>query len=262
MHLVQKLKNALRFRYKYVTFFGPIRTVQLQVAKWLKKEYFVMRLPGYDHPIFMRPGTTDAKTFLKIFKDEEYALPYPSPDAGLVIDGGANAGYSTLYFAHRFPNAKIIAVEPETTNYELMVKNTQPYPNVMPVHAAIWDKNARLKIDNPNAGKWAFRVSEAAQTASAMVEAVTIDDLLKLCDQDEISILKLDIEGAEKEVFEGDYERWMHKVNVIVIELHEWIRSGCHAAFFGATSRYAPKQIKRGENHMLTLTHDVPVSTQ
>lgn len=262
MSIVNKIRNGLRFRYKYLSFFGPLRVIQIQLAKLLKKDYITIHLPGYAHPIFIRPGTTDAKTFLKIFKDVEYGLPYPDSEVSFIIDGGSNAGYSTLYFAHRFPNAKIISVEAEASNYELVVKNTRLYPNIIPLHAALWHRNAMLKIDNPNAGKWAFRVSEADQERTSMVKAVTIDELLESYQGQEISILKLDIEGAEKELFESGYERWLNQVEVLVIELHEWMRPGCRAAFFGATDPYAPKQLKKGENLMLTFTHDAPVSHQ
>jgi len=115
-----------------------------------------------------------------------------------------------------------------------------------------------LKIANPNAGKWAFRVSEADQERVPMVKSVTIDELVESYQAQEISILKLDIEGAEKELFEGEYEGWLNKVEVLVIELHEWMRPGCHAAFFGAIDPYAPKRLKKGENLMLTFTHEAP----
>ena len=43
----------------------------------------------------------------------------------LYIDAGANIGLTSIYFANKFPNAKIVALEPEIDNYIILQKNIQ-----------------------------------------------------------------------------------------------------------------------------------------
>jgi hypothetical protein len=54
---------------------------------------------------------------------------------------------------------------------------------------------------------------------------------------DRIDILKIDIEGAEKEVFESS-SKWIDKVSVIMTELHDQIRPGSARAFSEATQGF------------------------
>ena len=66
---------------------------------------------------------------------------------------------------------------------------------------------------------------------------------------DEIDLLKIDIEGAEKEVFGApDVDEWLSKVKVLTIELHDRMKRGCSYEFFKAMSKYHWHFALRGEN--------------
>ncbi|GHT40273.1 hypothetical protein FACS189443_0370 [Planctomycetales bacterium] len=52
-----------------------------------------------------------------------------------------------------------------------------------------------------------------------------------------IDVLKIDVEGSEKEIFENSDE-WIDFVNVFLIELHDRIKPGCAKAFFNAINRF------------------------
>jgi hypothetical protein len=68
-----------------------------------------------------------------------------------------------------------------------------------------------------------------------LVDAIDIDTLLHNSGFDRISILKVDIEGAEVEVFSKDCQKWIDKVDSIVIELHDdECRRVFHEAVAGA----------------------------
>ena len=72
-----------------------------------------VRIPGYDFPVLVRPCTADVSTFKKIFVWRGYDLHYPFQPR-VILDAGANIGLSSIWFARRFPDARVIAVEPET----------------------------------------------------------------------------------------------------------------------------------------------------
>lgn len=63
-------------------------------------------------------------------------------------------------------------------------------------------------------------------------------------------ILKMDIEGAEKEVF-SNHPVWMSKIGMIVIELHDKIKVGCNRAFYLATDDFVKSEFRNGENVFL-----------
>ena len=63
-----------------------------------------------------------------------------------------------------------------------------------------------------------------------------------------IDILKMDIEGAEKEIFEFGYANWIPKVKVMIVELHDRYKEGCSKAFFKTMGEYEFSSRIRGEN--------------
>ncbi len=66
-----------------------------------------------------------------------------------------------------------------------------------------------------------------------------------------IDILKLDIEGAEQELFESDSDTWLDRVNALIVELHDRLRPGCSDAFYRAIRRHNFARLYRGEHVLL-----------
>ena len=75
---------------------------------------------------------------------------------------------------------------------------------------------------------------------------------MKKMDWDHIDILKLDVEGAEKEIFSSNYEDWLPKTKVLIIELHDRMRKGCSKVVFSAISEYNFSLDISGENLVFT----------
>jgi len=182
---------------------------------------------------------------------QQYDLPFVNHSPRLIIDGGANVGFATRFFAHKFPQARILAVEPDPSNFALLVENTARLPNVTPLQAAIWSRTAGMDLENPSAPGWSRRVRETG-TAAGGVQAVTIPDLLELAKLDQIDVLKLDIEGAEVELFSQGSGDWLDRVETIVVELHDRFRPGCAEAFYGAIRGHGFQEWRKGENLFLT----------
>jgi FkbM family methyltransferase len=209
-------------------------------------------LPELRAPIWLRQASTDAATFEQVFLHKQYHFPMPQQPR-VIIDGGANIGLASIAFALRFPGAKIIAVEPAESNFEMLTRNTAAYPSITPVHAAIWPERGWLGVADPGLGQWGIQVHADPAAGAERCPAIPIRDLLDKAGSAEIDLLKLDIEGAEEELFSREYEEWIERVNMIVIETHEHIRHGSSAPFERAmasgrfTRRYA-----WGELHVLT----------
>ena len=212
------------------------------------EEVFAVFVPEIRTPIYLRSHTSDIPTFSQIFASNEYELPY-NTRANLIIDGGANAGYTTVYFANRFPEARIIAVEPEASNVKMLRRNTSSYPNVTILETAIWNKHSKLSIENPKDDKWAFRVVEG-DTEECSVSALTVDEIMRLSGHSTIDILKLDIEGAEKEVF-SECEKWLGNVHVLMIELHDHLKPGCSGTVYSALAKYDFSESRNGTTVIL-----------
>ncbi len=182
--------------------------------------------------LIVRKYTTDRHIFRQIFISNDCRIPVKiKPE--LIIDGGANVGYSSLWFMKKYPGAKIMAIEPEDSNYKVLEANTKRWKNIIPIRAGMWHKNTFLKIVDDGTGEWGFRTEEVNSEKGATLKAITVDEILKQSGCDKIDILKIDIEGAERELFSKNYS-WMDKVNILVIELHDRLKPGCSESFYSA----------------------------
>lgn len=234
-------------------------------AKWNDAcDLFQTQRSDVRHPFWLRMWSSDVSTYKQIFVKEEYKFPL-SQQPDVIVDAGANIGLATIYFANKFPQAKIIAIEPQLSNYKLLRENVAPYPNVIPVQAALWHEDGSVNIVDPGRGHWGF-MAEAAERDSQSesesesktefgefchaVEAISVDKLLSDFELEKIDIFKIDIEGAEKEVF-TQTSSWIEKVRVLIVELHERIKPGCHRNFYNAVRGFA-SEWHRGENVFLS----------
>lgn len=182
----------------------------------------------------MRRLETDYKVFEDVFINETYKVNTKSKPK-LVIDAGANVGYSSVYFANRYPSARIIAIEPESDNYRLLKRNVGPYHQVSTVQTALWDRVIPFHVTNQNSGAWAFQVEEAKVADPGLTTTTTLNRLIAASREQFIDILKIDIEGAERHVFHSNLE-WLDYVGTIVIELHDWIVPGSSNSMWSAIS--------------------------
>jgi FkbM family methyltransferase len=217
-----------------------------------------LNLKDWNQTVFLRAGTTDWYCLKKVLIYKEYETPFPI-NARVIIDAGANIGMASLYYSRTYPNAKIIAIEPEQSNFELLIKNCKELDNVFIIKAALWGKNQKLEITDANSDKWAFSVKESTQHSSAdpvefnEVTALTIHSILRDFQFENIDILKLDIEGAEKVLFEENSESWINHIKQIAIELHDRYIPGCAKSFYKALIKHNFTQENRGENIFIRI---------
>ena len=214
-------------------------------------EYRVLQIDGLKNPFIFRPIYADIFVIRSIFGFEEYELP-PIKDfqPKLILDCGGNIGCAALYFAIKYPAAQIYSVEPEKNNFSLLQYNTFLYKNIHAINSALWDKVAFVGVEKDDGlNELAFNVFETTADNPNALRTITVSKLLAASGFDEIDLLKIDIEGAEKEVFAApDVDKWLSKVKVLVIELHDRMKLGCSYEFFKAVSKYRWFFAFRGEN--------------
>ena len=179
-------------------------------------------IPHESNSVFIRPNTSDQDVFDEIFINQEYRIEAQNPI--FIIDAGAHIGLASIFFASSYPEAVIVSIEPELSNFELLVRNIKPYSNIRPMNAGLWSHKTTLSLQNPEAATWSFRFTEGI--AGKTISSVSIDDIMQMYGSKHIDILKIDIEGAEKEVFLNS-SSWIDKVDTIIVEPHDRFCPGC-----------------------------------
>jgi FkbM family methyltransferase len=186
----------------------------------------------------LRAQTVDVRVFDQVFVQRQYEFDVSS-SPGLIIDGGAHIGCASVFFALKFPQAIIYSIEPEPGNFALLQQNLGSYRNSIPLRAALWSRPAFLSITESSPDSWSFRIAELDQSRSASgVLAVTINEIVSWTGGHAIDILKLDIEGSEKEIFAVRPQQWLPHVRNLVVELHDRLVPGCEEELRKATAPY------------------------
>ena len=70
-------------------------------------------------PIHYRLYTSDINVLEKIFLSGEYDCVGSEVEPKFIVDCGANIGCASVYFLNRYPNASVIAIEPDSGNFEV-----------------------------------------------------------------------------------------------------------------------------------------------
>jgi FkbM family methyltransferase len=171
-------------------------------------------------------GTSDLACYRQVIASKEYDFSYPG-NIRTIIDAGAYVGFSAIFFAKKFPDAVILAIEPDPDNFTLLQRNTRAFPQITPIRGAIWGETKQLSVVDSGGREWGFQTVDSTPTRSrSIVAALTMETLLETYSIERVDILKVDIEGAERQVF-AHADRWIDRVGSIVIELHDRFAPGC-----------------------------------
>ena len=243
------LSNLLRVLYK-----SPNKDLEYfrNELTLLVNSVCKIRSEKYPKRIELRTGTSDYFVFEQVFSFGAYNLELDFTPS-FILDCGANNGLTALHFANNYPNAQIIAIEPEKSNYEMLIKNTYKYSNITCLQKAIWYKSCFLEIIDPDVLNWGFMLKESDKKTN--IQAISILNLIGKYKISQIDILKIDIEGSEKEVFENEPELWLPFVKVLIIELHDRLKNGCSQALFKALTPYQYNMRVEGDILFIYLNH-------
>ena len=248
--LYRRIEGLLRRVRAYFALSTSPAPLRLLISSRRKPGVAIVKIRATGDEVEVRGQSTDREVLLEIFGAETWELPFePARKPRWVIDAGANVGYGSIYFARKFPTAMVIALEPEPNNFSQLVRNTSSIPNIRPVQAALWSADCLVALEDPGKGDWAFRVKETGQTSAVTIAARSLKSLIDEHGIDRVDILKVDIEGGERHVFE-ECDPWIDSVDLIGIELHDRLDPGSSEAFWEA-SRGFQQQVKRGHEVFL-----------
>ena len=177
--------------------------------------------------VHYRPGSSDAEVIYKILLKGGRKAEYWVPDSAaprVIWDIGANIGAAALYFAARFPGARIHCFEPARGNFEMLERNVAPNPAIRAHHAALGASNGELEIhasDNArNFGGFSFHYDGAAVVPVERVPMLTAERVIAAGQAPAPDFIKIDVEGAEYDILTAFPRELLGQVRWIVGELH------------------------------------------
>src|SRR5262249_38403102 len=139
--------------------------------------------------------------FGEIFMDASYFFRTDN-DRPLIYDCGSNIGMSILFFKKLYPNARIMAFEPDPATFATLRQNVaQNQLSDIELHpVAIGDHSGQIELfRDPLPGSSSLKMSTLRQRhdgPGVVVPSRRLSDFIR----SDIDLLKLDVEGAEDAV--------------------------------------------------------------
>lgn len=200
----------------------------------------IVDAPGVPHPLRLRNNTSDEPCYRQAFGGQYD--PLLDLTLGLVLDLGAYIGLSTVWMLSRWPECRVIAVEPDRENFALLKENTAPYGDrVRLVYGGAWSHLTALRPVEETLGlgqEWGRRMEECPRGGVSTCPGYPVANLIG---DEQVGLLKCDIEGAEVQVFAD--APWLAQVGAIAIELHDRYAPDASAVFARAIDgQYAVTQ--------------------
>jgi len=195
-----------------------------RLRRWLPGWTQHLSIRDYPHPFYFRHGTTDKYIIADVLLDAQYQCLMNLARVRTILDIGGNIGTTSVLLLNAYPNARLLALEPDPGNFAVLQRNIAPYgARAVAMRKALWHRREPLAIERGSfrdGGAWSFQVKSTGD-ATSEVDGITLPELMREYSLDSIDILKIDIEGAERYVFETSITSCLRQVKLIAIELHD-----------------------------------------
>ena len=196
-------------------------------ARWYAEERcptgpdVLLPLDRSGHRVWLRPGTSDILLYRQVIIERQYDR-LTLPGVRTIVDCGANIGLVSAYLLCKYPEARVVAIEPDPVNHALCLRNLEQFgERATVVRAALWGRPTTLAVvQSPQRGTWASTVAPRdGAGGTEAVEGLDVPGLLARFGLGTVDLLKIDIEGAETEVFAAPDLSWLDHVRCIAIEV-------------------------------------------
>jgi FkbM family methyltransferase len=169
---------------------------------------------------FVVADASELEVLREVFLEREYALELQS-EPTVILDLGSNVGASIVFFRARYPQARIVAVEPDPRAFARLRANVAQLDGVTVLNLAAAGADDRRPFYQATES-WLSSLhlpeGESASSESIEVETRTLESLLAELGIDHVDLLKIDVEGAEEEILPGF--AGLAGVGAVVGEIH------------------------------------------
>jgi len=222
------------FMAKIFTLRNLLRELQAQSVIRLLVAVFQQRILKRKHrhiitfvfrsgvPVHLRANSSDLEVLLEVCGRGEYECVAKLNDVATFVDLGANVGVTSLFLWKKLGFTRLLAVEPEPRNFQLLNRNLDQMRSagvqVELIESALWTHDNGIRLQTQGLKDWSFNVDESNK-AGLKTSSVTMKSLLERLGT-RADLVKMDIEGAELSVLEALGKEELSQIHFLAVEFH------------------------------------------
>lgn len=181
------------------------------------------------YKISHNPGDDPLGVFHENFIDDCYLKEFYRPKKGdVVFDIGANVGFFTTRVLKEQKDVTVHCFEPTSMARVQLEKNVKEnsFGNVTIHPVGVMDKSCQIKIlKSDESGHQSIVPSKfVKEDTFEMIDCISLQEAIEKSGVQKIDFLKVDVEGAEVEIFEGARKEDLALVEKVAIEYHNLFR--------------------------------------
>lgn len=206
---------------------------------------------------------------LELWQNNEYEIGefYEPKPGDVVADIGAHIGLFTLLVLQKQSRVQVLALEPSPENFGCLKQNLAefaPRGKVRAHNLAIGAAFGKIRMGPlPTNRSFDARTIPAKATEPGAIDAVPLAHLFDLAATERFSLLKMDVEGAEYEVFFNVEDSVLQRLERLAIEYHDNYELGTAAMVHQRLARTHQVTVlpARGQLHgrLFAIRHDLAV---
>lgn len=216
---------------------GPVGAAKLWTARRKLRRLLPrlarLDLKGFEFPGWFRRVSSDRYVIVEVLLRDQYACLTDHANVETILDVGANIGTASLYLLNRYPTARLVALEPDPDSFEMLEMNLRPYGRrATAIRAALWPRAEPLFVDRGHfrdGAEWSFQVTDEPLPSAPRVPGVPFATVLDDAAIDFADIVKIDVEGAERLLFQDALGGALDRIGLLAVELHD---HECRQRFF------------------------------
>ena len=223
-----KILKIISWRYRDFLqnkqIFSTASLIKYYIALLSGKKLMKVNVKGVKQPILIRVKNKIDRNVLMYVFFQKYHLPPPEmqlKNDAVILDFGSNIGCTMVDFIVRYPTAKVYGYEMHPNNFEIAKANICTLDGVKIYNEAVWTHKGFVSFSKKNLSD-AFAISKDTinENESINIPSVSIADIIATNNLAAVDFIKMDIEGAELDIFDHSDLNWLNKVLSMNIEFH------------------------------------------
>ena len=198
----------------------------------------------------VREGTTDALVLEDVVWRNSYLPPHALPKTCVIFDLGANIGCCAAHLAEIYPSARMAVVEMEPSNAMVARRNLAQFGNrVQVIEAAVWPKDGKLVLSGKSENAYNVQEKQHHSEEAIYVTSISMLSLMETMEANRVDYIKIDVEGAERQLFSVNPSPWLDRTDALKVEIHD---PDCFSEIFAVLKAHG-FIVAKDPNHWSTI---------